>query len=94
MTEEEKKAIEYWKERLKDYKKEIVERQNDEFKGYGTLEDIAKLNYCTLHTLLNLIQKQQEEIREAKEHNRQLSIELGKRYKQIEQYIKLLATDR
>lgn len=58
MNEEEIKAIEYWKEKLKDYKKEIIERQNDEFKGYGTLEDIAKLNYCTLHTVLNLIEKQ------------------------------------
>lgn len=62
MTDEEKKVIEYWEEKLKEYKKEIEQRQNDEFKGYGTAEDIAKLKYCNLHTLLNLIQTQQEEI--------------------------------
>ena len=62
MSEEEKRAIEYWKEQLKDYKKEIKQRQNDEFKGYGTPEDITKLKYCTLHTILNLIEKQQAEI--------------------------------
>ena len=62
MSEEERKAIEYWKAKLKDYKKEIKDRQNDEFKGYGTLEDVTKLKYCNLHTLLNLIEKQQKEL--------------------------------
>lgn len=66
MNDEEIKAIEYWKEKLKDYKEEVIERQNDEFKGYGTLEDIAKLNYCTLHTVLNLIEKQKAEIEDIK----------------------------
>lgn len=64
MTEEEKKAIEYWKEKLKSYKEEIKQRQNDEFKGYGTLEDVAKLKYCNLHTILNLIEKQQYRIKD------------------------------
>ena len=64
MTEEEKKAIEYWKEKLKSYKEEIKQRQNDEFKGYGTLEDVAKLKYWNLHTILNLIEKQQYRIKD------------------------------
>ena len=64
MTYEERKVIEYWKEELKSYKKEIEQRQNDEFKGYGTAEDIAKLKYCNLHIILNLIEKQQAEIRQ------------------------------
>lgn len=64
MTEEEKKAIEYWKEKLKSYKEEIKQRQNDEFKGYGTLEDVAKLKYLNLHTILNLIEKQQYRIKD------------------------------
>lgn len=72
MTKEEKKAIEYWKAKLKDYKKEIIQRQNDEFKGYGTSEDIAKLKYCNLHTVLNLIQKQQEEIEKLNQDNKKL----------------------
>ena len=65
MTDEEKQAIEYWKEKLKSYKEEIKQRQNDEFKGYGTLEDVAKLKYWNLHTILNLIEKQQKEIENA-----------------------------
>lgn len=67
MTDEEIKVIEYWKEELKSYKKEIEQRQNDEFKGYGTLEDIAKLKYSNLHIMLNLIEKQQAEIEKYKE---------------------------
>lgn len=73
MSEEEKELIEYWKEKLKDYKKEINERQNDEFKGYGTSEDIAKLKYCNLHILLNLIENQQRE--------KELHIKLEQQYK-------------
>lgn len=73
MSEEEKEVIEYWKEKLKDYKKEINERQNDEFKGYGTSEDIAKLKYCNLHILLNLIENQQRE--------KEIHIKLEQQYK-------------
>jgi len=76
MNDEEIKAIEYWKEKLKDYKKEIIERQNDEFKGYGTLEDIAKLKYCNLQTVLNLIEKQKEEIKEKDEYLELISKQL------------------
>ena len=64
MTEEEKQAIEFWEEKLKSYKKEIEQRQNDEFKGYGTAEDIAKLKYCNLHIILNLIEKQLNRIKD------------------------------
>lgn len=91
MTKEEKNAIEYFKNRIDiclDNANDCEEMDFDEEAAYLRKEAIK------IETVLNLIQKQQEEIREAKEHNRQLSIELGKRYKQIEQYINLLATDR
>lgn len=90
MNEEEIKAIEYWKEKLKDYKKEIIERQNDEFKGYGTLEDIAKLNYCTLHTVLNLIEKQKAEI----ELQTLLEDERRKQLEQKDKIINMLIDER
>lgn len=64
MSDDELQVIEYWKEELKSYKKEIEQRQNDEFKGYGTSEDIAKLKYCNLHIILNLIEKQYKMIDE------------------------------
>ncbi len=46
LSEEEKKAIEYFKYQIELAHKEVKERQNDEFKGKGTLEDIAKMKYC------------------------------------------------
>lgn len=68
MSDDELQVIQYWKEKLKGYKKEIEQRQKDEFKGYGTAEDIAKLNYCNIHIMLNLIEKQQTEIKKLKEN--------------------------
>ena len=98
MTEDERKTIEYWKEQLKSYKKEIEQRQNDEFKGYGTLEDMAKLKYCNLHTMLNLIEKQQTEINALQmEHNHDVKMidevkgEAVRLYKEIDRYKKMLA---
>lgn len=83
MTEDERKTIEYWKEQLKSYKKEIEQRQNDEFKGYGTDEDIAKFNYCNIHIMLNLIEKQQAEIEKLRNNNKDLLRKLRNRVKEV-----------
>ncbi len=58
LSEEEKKAVEYFKYQIELAQKEVKERQNDEFKGQGTLEDIAKMKYCNFKKILNLIEKQ------------------------------------
>lgn len=62
MTEEEKKAIEWLKYEIDEAHRELEKCRNDEHKGYGTAEDVAKLVYCNRHNLLNLIQKQDTEI--------------------------------
>ena len=83
MTDDERKTIDYWKEKLKSYKKEIKQRQNDEFKGYGTDEDMAKFNYCNVHIMLNLIEKQQAEIEKLRNSNKDLLRKLRNRVKEV-----------
>lgn len=65
MTEEEKEAIKYLKLIQQDFLKSAKQRrENGEDTGYGTLEDVDKLSAFEIGIILNLIQKQQEEIEE------------------------------
>lgn len=62
--EEIEKAKEYFEYQIELAHKEIEKHKNDEFKGYGTLEDIAKLKYCNFKIISNYIE--QLETREQK----------------------------
>lgn len=51
------KAKEYFEYQIELAHKEIEKHKNDEFKGYGTLEDIAKLKYCNFKIISNYIEQ-------------------------------------
>lgn len=63
MTEEEREAIKYLEQIKQDFLNSAKQRKNNgEDTGYGTLEDVDKLSAFEIGIVLNLIQKQQEEI--------------------------------
>lgn len=68
MTDEEKKAVEYFDYQIEIAKQEIEKHKKDEFKGCGTLEDVAKMRYCNLIIIKNLIEKQKRRIDELENH--------------------------
>lgn len=59
---DDKETLEYFDYQIELAKKEIEKHKEDEFKGNGTLEDIAKMQYCNLVKIKNLIEKLQKEI--------------------------------
>ncbi len=70
MSEEEKKAIEYLENEIKQNKYAIhkIESNNDSLgtTGYGTMHDVYKIKNCAYLIVLNLIEKQQKEIEKMK----------------------------
>lgn len=63
MTEEEKEAIRYLKQIQQDFLNSAKQRrENGEYTGYGTLEDVDKLSAFEIGIVLNLIQKRQKEL--------------------------------
>ena len=66
MSEEEKKAIEYLENEIKQNKYAIykIESNNDSLgtTGYGTMHDVYKIKNCAYLIVLSLIEKQQKEI--------------------------------
>lgn len=83
ISEEEKKAIEYFKYQIELAHKEVEERKNDEFKGQGTLEEIAKMRYCNYKIILNLIEKQNKKIEKLENKNKELLRKLRNRVKEV-----------
>lgn len=86
MSEEEKGAIEYFDYQIELAKKEIGKHKEDEFKGNGTLEDVAKMQYCNLVKIKNLIEKLQKENAELKEENKKINKVADKMYEYISYY--------
>ncbi len=68
LSKEKQEAIEYFDYQIELAKKEIEKHKEDEFKGIGTDEDIAKMRYCNLVEIKNLIEKLQKENDELKNH--------------------------
>ena len=67
MTTEQKEAIEYLENLRDEYRKSAKERkEKGEPIGYGTLEDLDKLNALEIDLVLDLIQEQEKEIEKYK----------------------------
>ena len=63
MTKEQKEAIKYLEYLRDEYRKSAKERkEKGEPIGYGTLEDLDKLNALEIDLVLDLIQEQEKEI--------------------------------
>ena len=63
MTTEQKEAIKYLEHLRDEYRKSAKERkEKGEPIGYGTLEDLGKLNALEIDLVLDLIQEQEKEI--------------------------------
>ena len=63
MTTEQKEAIKYLEHLRDEYRKSAKERkEKGEPIGYGTLEDLDKLNALEIDLVLDLIQEQEKEI--------------------------------
>ena len=63
MTTEQKEAIKYLENLRDEYRKSAKERkEKGEPIGYGTLEDLDKLNALEIDLVLDLIQEQEKEI--------------------------------
>ena len=86
MTTEQREAVEYLEHLRDEYKKSAKKRKEEgEATGYGTLEDLDKLNALEIDVVLNLIQEQEKEIDYWKngferelESNRENAVELLK----------------
>ena len=69
MTKEQKEAIKYLEYLRDEYRKSAKERkEKGEPIGYGTLEDLDKLNALEIDLVLDLIQEQEKEIDCLKNH--------------------------
>lgn len=67
MTTEQKEAIKYLEHLRDEYRKSAKERkEKGEPIGYGTLEDLDKLNALEIDLVLDLIQEQEKEIEKYK----------------------------
>ena len=83
MSEEEKQAIEYLKNKIDENKKEIKNiesKNNTSLIGYGTLHDSYKLQNWFYLILLNLIEKLQKENKEKDKyikHSEEITTEMN-----------------
>lgn len=67
MTTEQKEAIKYLEHLRDEYRKSAKERkEKGEPTGYGTFEDLDKLNALEIDLVLDLIQEQEKEIEKYK----------------------------
>ena len=79
MTTEQKEAIEYLENLRDEYRKSAKERkEKGEPIGYGTLEDLDKLNALEIDLVLDLIQEQEAELKKKEK----IIDELAKAFKQ------------
>ena len=68
MTTEQKEAIKYLEHLRDEYRKSAKERkEKGEPIGYGTLEDLDKLNALEIDLVLDLIQEQEKELQKKDE---------------------------
>ena len=79
MTTEQKEAIKYLEHLRDEYRKSAKERkEKGEPTGYGTLEDLDKLNALEIDLVLDLIQEQEAELKKKEK----IIDELAKAFKQ------------
>ena len=79
MTTEQKEAIKYLEHLRDEYRKSAKERkEKGEPTGYGTFEDIDKLNALEIDLVLDLIQEQEAELKKKEK----IIDELAKAFKQ------------
>ena len=79
MTKEQKEAIKYLEYLRDEYRKSAIERkEKGEPIGYGTLEDLDKLNALEIDLVLDLIQEQEAELKKKEK----IIDELAKAFKQ------------
>ena len=79
MTTEQKEAIKYLEHLRDEYRKSAKERkEKGEPTGYGTLEDLDKLNALEIDLVLDLIQGQEAELKKKEK----IIDELAKAFKQ------------
>lgn len=79
MTKEQKEAIKYLEYLRDEYRKSAKERkEKGELIGYGTLEDLDKLNALEIDLVLDLIQEQEAELKKKEK----IIDELAKAFKQ------------
>ena len=79
MTKEQKEAIKYLEYLRDEYRKSAKERkEKGEPIGYGTLEDLDKLNALEIDLVLDLIQEQEAELKKKEK----IIDELAKAFKQ------------
>ena len=79
MTTEQKEAIKYLEHLRDEYRKSAKERkEKGEPTGYGTFEDLDKLNALEIDLVLDLIQEQEAELKKKEK----IIDELAKAFKQ------------
>lgn len=91
MTDDEKEAIEYLKDKINDNRdkiKEIENKNDSSLTGYGTIHDAYKSQNCQYLILLNLINRLEKGNKKLKDNNKSLLKKLRNRIKEVKKLTK------